>query len=299
MVGGDVGGGYQNGGLGDGSQLGDGGRSGPAQHHIGSSHDQRHIINILPELHSVVPQLQPPAEQLLLHPGKIPASAVDVAVGRPLIALLGDEVRHAAVHGLRPQRAPVGQEQGPVIGEAQLLPGLLPGIMEEVPPHWSARDHHLLRVVVVGPALLKAHHDTIHHLGQGLGGQTRDGVGLVDRRGDMPPGGLLHHRERGVSPRPHHQVGAELIHDPPGLLLGCIHIPQGAQIVGDVRRGQGAVEVGNPHRLDGVALLGHQAGLHAAVSPHKEDPAARLPLLEDPGQRHRGIHMSRGPAAGK
>ena len=115
----------------------------------------------------------------------------------------------------------------------------------------------------------------------------------------MPPGGLLHHGEGGVSPRSHYQVGAELIHDPPGLLLGGIHIPQGAQIVGDVRWGQRAVEVGDPHRLNGVALLGHQLIFHPSIGPHEEDPAAWVPLLEDMGQSHRGIHMAGGTAAGK
>ena len=234
-----------------------------------------------------------------MHPGEIPARAVDVAEGSALVALLGNEVHHLAVHHLRPQRAPVGQQQRTVVLKAQLLAGLLPGVAEEVAPHGGAGDHYLVRVIVVGPALLKAHHHAVHHLGQGLCGETGDGVGLVDGGGDVPPGGLLHHGGGGVAAGAHHQIGLEVIQNSLGLLFGLLHIHQGAQVVGDVGGGQGAVEVGDGHRLDGIALLGHQTGLHAAVRSHKQHPAAGIALLENAGQGHRRVHMSGGAAAGK
>ena len=203
------------------------------------------------------------------------------------------------VHGLCPQRSPVGQEQGPVIGEAQLLPGLLPGIAEEIPPHRGARDYYLLRVVVVGAALLKAHHHAVHHLGQGLGGQTGDRIGLVDRGGDPPPGGLADHGEGGISPRSHHQVGLELVQNGPGLLFGALHIDQRPQVVGHVRRGERAAEVGDGDGANLIALLGHQLVLHAPVCPYKQNAAAGVLFLKDMGQRHRRIDVSGGAAAGK
>ena len=299
MVGGDVGRGHQDGRLGNGGELRDGGGPRPAHHHVGGRHHQGHVVDILPHLDAGALQLHAPAEQLLLHPGEVPARPVDVAEGSPLLRLPLQEVHHAAVHHLRPQGPPVGQQERPVVSEPQLLPGLLPGVAEEVPPHRGAGDHHPLRVVVVGAALLKAHHHTVHHLAQGLGGEAGDGVGLVDGGGDLPAGGLLDHGEGGVAPGAHHQVGLELIHNAPGLALGLLHVHQRPKVVGDVRRSQGAVEVGDGHRLDGIALLGHQTGLHPPVRPHKEHPAARVALLKDAGQGHRRIHMPGRPAAGK
>ena len=299
MVGGDVGGGHQHGGLCDGGQLRDGRGARPAQHQIGGGHHQGHVVDILPHLDAVVPQLQPPAQQFLLHPGKIPARAVDVPPGRALVALLGDKVHHLLVHDLRPQGPPVGQQQGPVVRKAQLLPGLLPAVPEKVPSDGGAGDHHLIRAVVVLPALLKAHHHPVHHPGQGLGGQAGDGVGLVDGGGNPPPGRLVDHGEGGVPPGAHHQVGLELVQNGPGLFFGPLHVHQGAQIVGNVGGGKGAVEIGNGDGADLIPLLGHQLVLHPPVRPHEEDAAAGVSLLEDAGQGHRRIHMAGGAAAGK
>ena len=299
MVGGDVGGGHKDRGLRDGGQLRDRGGPRPAQDQVGGGHDQGHIVDILPHLDAAALQLQALAGDLLGHPAVVPAGAVDVVPRGAGVALLGDEVHHLAVHGLRPQRAPVGQQQGPVVGQTQLLPGLLAGVLEEISPHRRTGDHHLGRVVVVGAALLKAHHHPVHHLGQGLGGQAGHGVGLVHGGGDAPLGRRVHHGVGGIAPRAHHQVGLELIQNGLCLPPGLLHIDEGPQIVGDVRRSQGTVEVGDGHRLDAIALLGHKAGLHPAVRPHKEDPGAGLTLLEDVGQRHRRVDMSGGAAAGK
>ena len=69
--------------------------------------------------------------------------------------------------------------------------------------------------------------------------------------------------------------------------------------MGDISRGKGAVEIGDGDGADLVALLGHQLIFHPSIGPHEEDPAAWVPLLEDMGQSHRGIHMAGGTAAGK
>ena len=222
-----------------------------------------------------------------------------MAIGRALIALLGDKVHHLLVHHLRPQGTPIGQQQGPLVGKAQLLPGLLPGEPEEVPPDGGAGDHHLAGVVIVAAALLKAHHHPVHHLGQGFRRQAGHGVGLVDGGGDAPVGRLVHHGEGGIAAGAHHQVGLELVQNGPGLLFGPLHVHQRAQVVDDVRRGQGAVEIRDGHGADGIALLGHQPGLHAPVGPHEQHPAAGMLVLKDAGQGHRRIHVSGGAAAGK
>ena len=84
-----------------------------------------------------------------------------------------------------------------------------------------------------------------------------------------------------------------------GLLLGSDHVPHRAQVVGDIRRREGAVKIGDGHRADLIALLGDQVVFHPAIRSHEQDLAVRVPLLEDPGQRHRRIDMSRRAAAGK
>ena len=112
-------------------------------------------------------------------------------------------------------------------------------------------------------------------------------------------GRFVDHGEGGVAAGAHHQVGLELVQNGPGLLFGLLHVHQGAQIVGDVRRGEGAVEVGDGDGLDAVALLGHQLVLHAAVRPHKEDPTAGVLLLKNVCQGHRRVYMAGGAAAGK
>ncbi len=115
----------------------------------------------------------------------------------------------------------------------------------------------------------------------------------MDGGGDAPVGGLVDHREGGVAPGAHHQVWPELVQDGLGLLFGPAQIHQSAQIVDNLGGGKGAVEVGDGHCPDLIALL------HAPVRPHKEDAAAGVLLLKDTGQGHRRVHMSRGAAAGK
>ena len=299
MVGGDVGGGDQNRGLGDGGELRDGGGACPTQHHIGGGHHQGHIIDVLPNLDARALQSQAPAADLLLHPAIVPPGPVDVVEGGSVIAFTGNELAHLPVHHLRPQGTPVGQQKRPLIGQPQLFPGLLPGIAEKVAPHRGSGDHHLLRVVIVAPALLKAHHHPVHHLGQSLGGQAGHGVGLVDGGGDVPPGGLLHYGVGGVAPGAHHQIRLKFVQDAGRLLLGSDHVPHRAQVVGDIRRREGAVKIGDGHRADLIALFGDQVVFHPAIRSHEQDLAVRVPLLEDPGQRHRRIDMSRRAAAGK
>ena len=224
---------------------------------------------------------------------------MDVAPGRSVIALLGDEVHHLLVHHLSPQGAPVGQQQGPLVVKAQLGPGLLPGVTEEIAPHRSAGDHHLLGVVVVGSALLKAHHHPVHHLGKRLGGQAGHGVGLVDGGGDVPAGRLTHHGEGSIASCSHHQVRPELIQNGLRLLFGLLHVDEGPEIMGHIGRRKGAAEIGNGDRANLVPLLGHQLVLHSPVRSHKEDAAAGVLFLENTGQGHSRIDVSRGSAAGK
>ena len=299
VVGRYIGGGHQHRRLGDGGQLRDGGGTRPAQHQVGRRHNQGHIIDILPHLNAAALQLQPLPGNCLYHPAVIPARTVDMVPRRTGVTLVGDKVYHLMVHSLRPKGTPVGQQQGAVVRKPQLLPGLLAGVLEEISPHRSAGDHHLRGVVVVAAALLKANHHPVYHLGQGLGGQAGHRIGLMHRGRDPPLGRRIHNGVRGISPRTHHQVGLELIQNGFRLSPRLLHIDQRPQVVGDVRRSQGAVEVGDGHRLDAVALLGHQTGLHPPIGPHKEDLRPRLSLLKNAGQRHCRVDVSGGPAAGK
>ena len=69
----------------------------------------------------------------------VPPRPVDVVEGGSLPDSPADEIGHIAVHHLRPQAAPIGQDQGPVIPDAQGVPGLLPGQAEEFPPGPGSR----------------------------------------------------------------------------------------------------------------------------------------------------------------
>ena len=138
-----------------------------------------------------------------------------------------------------------------------------------------------------------------HHLGQGLGGQAGDGVGLVNGGGNPPLRGGLHHREGGIAAGAHHQVRLKAVQDGVGLLPGLVHVQQGSDVVADGGRREGPPEVGDGHRLNGVPLLGHQPGLHAAVGTHEQHLTAGVAGLEHLGQGHGGIDMARRSPAGK
>lgn len=80
---------------------------------------------------------------------------------------------------------------------------------------------------------------------------------------------------------------------------GVNYVPGAFQVVSPLLGGQGAPEVGDGHRGDGIALLGHQLQLHASVRPYKEHLTVLVVPLEHSGQGHRGIDMSGGSAAGQ
>lgn len=80
---------------------------------------------------------------------------------------------------------------------------------------------------------------------------------------------------------------------------GVNYVPGAFQVVSPLLGRQGAPEVGDGHRGDGIALLGHQLQLHASVRPYKEHLTVLVVPLEHSGQGHRGIDMSGGSAAGQ
>ena len=147
-------------------------------------------------------------------------------------------------------------------------------------------------------ALLKAHHDLVHILGQHLGGQAGLRIGLVDGGRNAPAGGLPHHGVGGVAAGAYHQIGPEFVQNGPGLPLGAAQVLERRQVMFDRRAAEGAVKAGDGDRLDRIALPGHQRGLHTAVGAHKEHLGI-LPLAEHPRQGDRRIDMACGAAAGK
>ena len=74
------------------------------------------------------------------------------------------------------QAAPEGHHQRPVIGQAQLFPGLGTGQVKEVAPHRGAGDDDLAGAAIVPAALLEAHHDAVGGALQHFGGEARDHV---------------------------------------------------------------------------------------------------------------------------
>ena len=297
---GHVGGGHQDGRLGDGGQLRDGGGPRPTDHQVGGSHHQGHVVDILPHLHpGGAVQLDAPALQLAGEPGVVPPRPVDVVEG-PAVGALGlDEVGSIAVHHLGPQAAPVGQQHRPLVGDPQGQAGLLPGVVEKVPAHRGAGDHHPFRVGIVSAGVLKAHQHPVHHTGKQLGGQAGHGVGLVNGGGDAPPGRLPHHGVGGVAPGAHHQVGLEIPDDLRRLTPGSGHGHHRDKIMLDVLPAEGPVDGVDIHGPELVALLGHQIPLHAVVGTGEEDVAAGVVELKQTGQRDGRIDVSGGAAAGK
>ena len=173
------------------------------------------------------------------------------------------------------------------------------GIVEEVPPHRRAGDHHPFRMGIVLPGVLKAHHDPVHHLGEHLGGEAGNCVGLVDGGGDTPPRRLLDHGIGGVAAGAHHQVGPEFIQNGPGLPPRLGQRNHGHDIVLDVLPFPGPVDGVHVDGAQLIALMGHQRPLHPVVRSGEENLAALMPELEEPGQRDGRIDMPRGTAAGK
>ena len=215
------------------------------------------------------------------------------------LLLQAEELAHVTVHHLGTQTAEEGQQQGLVVGQTQLCASLLTGIAEEVTAHRRAGDNHFFRVFVVRFGVLKSHHDNVHDLGQGLGGQAGNGVRLMHRRRDTALGSRLDHGEGGVAAGTHHQIRLEFVQNGSRLLFRTVQIDQRSQIMLDGGRAQGAIKAGDGDRLQVKAFLRNQSGLHAAVCAHEEHPAVGITLLKQTSQRHGGIDMSGGTAAGK
>ncbi len=203
------------------------------------------------------------------------------------------------VHAGGAQGPPEGHQQGPAVVHAQLPLGLRLGQAEEVLPHRRAGDDDLLRVAVVLPAGLEAHHDPVREGLQHLGGEAGDHVGLVDRRGDAGLGGGLHHGEAGVAAGADDHVRRKRPQDGPGLPGGPHQIPHGDQVVPDLPGLQGPVEAGDVDRAEVVARLGDQVLFQSPLRPHEQELRLRVLFAHQLGQSDGGIHMPRRAAAGE
>ena len=197
------------------------------------------------------------------------------------------------------QAAPEGHHQRPVIGQAQLFPGLGTGQVKEVAPHRGAGDDDLAGAAIVLAALLKAHHDAVGGALQHFGGEARDHVGLVDRRGDAHAGGAFYHRIAGIAAGAHHQIGTEITENGPGTAAGPGQHGQGVQVVPQAAVAQGALKAAHGNAPEGVARLFHQVALHTVGSAHKQKPGFGVLLPHVSGQSQGGVHMARRSAAGK
>ena len=119
------------------------------------------------------------------------------------------------------------------------------------------------------PAGLEAHHDAVRVSFQHLGSKARNGVGLVDRRGNPRLGGGLYQRVAGIASGAHHRVGPKGPEDGPGLPGSPDEVAQGNEVVLDLRGLEGAVEAGNMDGLKVVARLGHQILFQAPLRAHE------------------------------
>ena len=226
------------------------------------------------------------------------ARAVDM-MERLLPRLQSQHIRHLGVHAGSAQRPPEGDDQRPSVIDAQLFLGRLLGQGEEVLPDRGAGDGHLLRVLVVLAAGFKAYHDPPGVRLQQLRGQSRHGVGLMDRRGDAHFGGGLHGGIAGVAAGADHRVRSKLLQNSPGLCRGADHIVEGHQIVLDLRRLEGAVKAGDVNGTEFVSRLGDQVLFQATLRPHEQYFDLRVLLRHQLRHGNSRVHMARRAAAGE
>ena len=301
MVVGHVGGGDDDGRDPQGGDLADGAGPRPADHQVGGPHDDAHVLDVLPHVQIRVPaQVDAGRVQVLRHMAAAHlARPVDVVEGDAVPDLQGEELGGFPVHLLGPQAAPEGDDQGPAIVHAQPGLGLPPGQPEEVPPHRRAGDQDLVRVPVVFPALLEAHHDEVRVVLQKPGGEAGDGVGLVDGGGDAQLCRRPDHGVAGVAPGAHHQIRRKGLQQRTGLLWGAQEVAHRDQVVPQLPGPQGPVEAGHLHRPEGPARRLDQRPLDPPVGPHKQDLAVRPPLCDEPRQGQGGVHMAGGAPTGK
>ena len=298
MVGHHIGRGHQNGGHAKGRHLTEGAGTGTADDQIGGGHHHRHVVDVLPHVQHRAAESA--LFQLAGDMGPIALSGgVNVVEGEPGLPLLLKEVQHPLVHGGRAQTAPEGGHQRLIVSIAQLLPGLLFRQLKEIAPHRRAGDHHLVGVLVMAAAILKAHHHAVHAVLQQFGGQTGDHVGLVYGGGDAVPGGGLDSRIAGIAAGAHHQIGLEIADDGVGLPAGGHQRSGGLEVVPQAVQRKRAAEVADFNGGEVIARLFHKAPLHTVGSAHKQHSRGGILLLHIPRQRQRRVHMSGGAAAGK
>ena len=86
---------------------------------------------------------------------------MDVVKGR-LGGFQRDEIRHLPVHPRRPQRTPERYHKRAPVVNAQFAFRFRLGAREEAAPDGRPRHNHFLRMFVVLPAGLKAHHNPVY-----------------------------------------------------------------------------------------------------------------------------------------
>ena len=298
MVVGDIGRGHHQRRNAQCRQLADGGGTGPADHQVRRPHHGIHVVDVLPELNGLR-NLHALLLQKLLHRWISGGTGGVDVVERRVLRLQGDEIGHLPVHASGAQGAPEGHHQGPVVGQAQLFPGLLLRQLEKAVPDGGAGDQYLLRVLIVLAAGLKAHHNPVRVGFQHFRGQPRHGIGLVDRRGNARLGGGLYHGVAGVAAGTHHHIRLKLPENRPGLMGRPDQVPGGNQVVTNLLWTKGAVKVGDVNGLERIARLGNQVFFQTALRPYKQKLNLRVLLMQQLGQRNGGVHMSRCAAAGK
>ena len=296
---GHIGRGHHDDGLCHIGQLRYGGGAGPAQHQVRRGHDPGHIKNILPQVHLARGKVRGRLRQLFAHAGivHLPGAVQQMeALGS---VQKGDQLRHDAVHMARAQGAPHGDHQLFILGQTQLPLGLGLGIGRELAPHRGAGDDDLLRLGVILAALLKAHHDAVHQLGQHFGGQAGDGVALMDGGGNVELGSGLQHRVAHIAAGADDGVRLKVTDNGLGLPVGDNHVFQCCDIVRQCLKVLAPAQVGDFQGLDGIALPGHQVHLHFSLGAQKEKLAVRHQLFQPPGHSQGRIDMTGGTAAGK
>ena len=212
---------------------------------------------------------------------------------------LGQHLGEDAVHVPRAQGAPDRDHQGQMGIQPQLRLGAVLGIAGKLPPHRRPRDGDLLRIGVMLPALLKAHQNGVHLIGQHPGGEAGEGVGLMHQRGNVQLHRRRQHRVAHIAAGADHRVGLKVLQYLFGRVLRGQHVLHGLHIVQHPGEGALPADVGDFEPADLVARPGHQIHLHLSLRAEEQKLALGHQLPQPSGHRQSGIHMSGGTAAGQ
>ena len=222
-----IGAGHQNAGLPRRLQLAEGDGPTAADHQIRSSQAGVHVGDVfggpnpihLGQVH--LPLLQKLGKEL---PALL-AIAVNVSVQALLI--VGHEIRRHAVDNPCPQASAEGQHHQPVVGNAQLFPGFLPGLGNHRFPDGVSHHGKVRLALHPGFGFLHRQQHLIHLFSQHFVGHPGIGVLLMNYGFGAVPYSGQHNSTGDIAPGADDHIRPKIFHN-----LICPGIGQGQMAQG-------------------------------------------------------------------